>query len=49
MFVSNNLEILKMIFKGILLLKNLGPYRLLGVRYRREIYPLKKKGAKKKR
>lgn len=42
--VSNNLWLLKAVFKCILLLKKLGPYRLLGIRYPRQIILLKKGG-----
>jgi len=42
--ISNNLWLLKIVFKCILLLKKLGPYRLLGIRYPRQIILLKKGG-----
>jgi hypothetical protein len=45
--ISNNLWLLKTVFKCILLLKKLGPYRLLGIRYPRQIIILKKGGKSK--
>lgn len=42
--ISNNFWSLKTVFKCILLLKKLGPYRLLGIRYPRQIILLKKGG-----
>lgn len=42
--ISNNYCLLKIIFKNILILKKLGPYRLLGIRYPRQIILLKKGG-----
>lgn len=45
--ISNNQVILKTFFKCILLLKKLGPYRLLGIRYPRQIFFLKKGGKAK--
>jgi hypothetical protein len=45
--ISNNLIQLKMIFKSILILKKLGPYRLLGIRFPRQIFYLKKGGKAK--
>lgn len=42
--LSNDLWLLKIVFKCILLLKKLGPYRLLGIRYPRQIVLLKKGG-----
>lgn len=39
--------LLKTFFKSILLLKKLGPYRLLGIRYPRQIFFLKKGGKAK--
>lgn len=44
--LSNNFFILKLLFTHILLLKKLGPYRLLGLRYPRQIVFLKKGGKK---
>jgi ribosomal protein L6P/L9E len=41
--LSNNFIDLKIIFSHILLLKNLGPYRLRGLRYPKQIILLKKK------
>ena len=40
--LSNKFNSLKLIFKCILLLKKLGPYRLLGIKYPRQIFFLKK-------
>ena len=45
--ISNNQIILKIFFKCILVLKKLGPYRLLGIRYPRQIFFLKKGGKAK--
>lgn len=45
--IGNNKVILKNFFKCILLLKKLGPYRLLGIRYPRQIFFLKKGGKAK--
>jgi hypothetical protein len=45
--VSQNNIRLKIFFKCILLLKKLGPYRLLGIRYPRQIFLLKKGGKAK--
>jgi hypothetical protein len=45
--ISNNLVILKIIIKNILLLKKLGPYRLLGMKYPRQLLILKKGGKTK--
>jgi hypothetical protein len=42
-FLSNNFIDLKLIFSHILLLKKLGPYRLRGLRYPKQIILLKKK------
>ena len=41
--ISNNFTVLKILFAHILLLKKLGPYRLRGIRYPRQILLLKKK------
>jgi len=41
---SDNFALLKMVFSNILLLKNVGPYRLRGIRYPRQIILLKKGG-----
>jgi hypothetical protein len=48
-FISNNLAILNMILKSILLLKRVGPYKLLGLRYPKQLAVLKKKGGKKRK
>jgi hypothetical protein len=45
--ISNNLVTLKTIFTSILLLKKLGPYRILGVKYPRHIISLKRGGKNK--
>jgi hypothetical protein len=45
-FISNNFILLKLLFSHILLLKLLGPYRLRGIRYPRQIILLKKGGKK---
>lgn len=45
--ITNNFCLLKTVFKCILLLKKLGPYRLLGIRYPRQIIVLKKGGKSK--
>jgi|JI61114C2RNA_FD_contig_111_436116_length_5169_multi_7_in_0_out_0_6 hypothetical protein len=45
--ISNNLILLKIVFKCILLLKKLGPYHLLGIRYPRQIVILKRGGKSK--
>jgi hypothetical protein len=45
--ISNDLIILKIVFKCILILKKLGPYRLLGIRYPRQIIIFKKGGKSK--
>jgi hypothetical protein len=44
--VSNNFFILKLLFSNMLMLKNIGPYRLRGLRYPRQIIFIKK-GVKK--
>lgn len=44
--LSRNLSKLKTIFAEILLLKNIGPYRLRGFKYPRQIILLKKKNKK---
>jgi len=41
---SDDFVLLKMVFSNILLLKNIGPYRLRGIRYPRQIILLKKGG-----
>lgn len=43
-FLSNDFFLLKLLFSNILLLKKLGPYRLRGLRYPRQIILLKKSG-----
>jgi len=48
-FISNNLGILNMLLKNILLLKKVGPYKILGLRYPKQIMLLKKKGGKKRK
>jgi hypothetical protein len=48
-FISNNLEILNMLLKNILLLKKIGPYKFLGLRYPKQIMLLKKKSGKKRK
>lgn len=48
-FISNNLEVLNTVLKNILLLKKLGPYKILGIRCPKQIILLKKKGGKKKK
>jgi len=45
--LSNNFFLLKLIFNCILILKKLGPYRILGIKYPRQIVMLKKGGKKK--
>lgn len=42
-FIGNNLVILNMLLKNILLLKKVGPYRILGLRYPKQLMVLKKK------
>jgi hypothetical protein len=42
-FLSNNYFNLKLLFSHILLLKKIGPYRLHGFRYPKQIILLKKK------
>lgn len=44
--VSNNFFLLKLLFSNMLMLKNIGPYRLRGLRYPRQIIFIKK-GMKK--
>lgn len=44
--LSNDFNILKILFSHILLLKKIGPYRLRGLRYPRQIILLKKKNKK---
>jgi hypothetical protein len=41
-FLSNDFFLLKLLFSNILLLKKLGPYRIRGLRYPRQIILLKK-------
>lgn len=48
-FISNNLETLNMLLKNILLLKKIGPYKFLGLRYPKQLMLLKKKGGKKRK
>ena len=43
LLLSNNFQILKLIFVNLLFLKKLGPYRLLGFRFPKHIIFLKKK------
>jgi hypothetical protein len=47
LLISNNFFILKIVFKCILILKKLGPYRLLGIRYPRQIIIFKNGGKSK--
>lgn len=44
--LSNDFFLLKLLFTHILLLKNLGPYRLRGLRYPRQVILIKKGGKK---
>lgn len=44
--ISNNFFLLKSLFSHILILKKIGPYRLLGLRYPRQIIFIKKGGKK---
>lgn len=45
--ISNDLVRLKSLFTCIILLKKLGPYRILGIKYPRQIISLKKGGKNK--
>jgi hypothetical protein len=47
MLISNDFWLLKITFSHILLLKKMGIYRILGLRYPRQIILLKKGGKKK--
>lgn len=47
LLISNNFSILKLIFSNILMLKKIGPYRLRGLRYSRQIIFIKKRIKKK--
>ncbi len=46
-FLGSNFFILKLLFSNILMLKKIGPYRLRGLRYPRQIIFIKKGGKKK--
>jgi len=46
LLISNNLFLIKLLFSHMLLLKNIGPYRLRGLRYPRQIIFIKKGGKK---
>jgi hypothetical protein len=45
--ISNDLILIKIIFAEILLLKKLGSYKIIGIRYPRQIILIKKGGKKK--
>ena len=46
LLISNDFMLLKLVFSQILLLKNLGAYRLIGTRFPRQIILIKKGGKK---
>jgi hypothetical protein len=48
-FISNDLCVLNMLIKNVLLLKKVGPYKALGLRYPKQIILLKKRGGKKRK
>jgi hypothetical protein len=46
LLISNDFKLLKLIFAQILLLKKIGVYKLIGIRFPRQIILIKKGGKK---